>query len=168
MNDPKKPVNDGYRVLSADLKQHLEAGGESSAAGIRDYLSAAVDRLAAQGDWDRQELHDSAQYVGRDFGEAAGLMDGDGEAWETSPTWLSLKNGFWRWLLELSDRTAIEWREVALELRHGGHYQKGEMVGIGVLTCERCGHEVVYDHPQPVVACIKCGATRFQRSPLAP
>ncbi len=160
----------GYRALSAELQRQLQRPGEAGAGSVTllRRLAAATDALAAAGEWTREELTAAADYLRRDLAEAARLLDQEGQEWRASPTWLNLERGFWHWLLELTDRTACEWHELASELRHGGHYRAGEVVGIGQLRCQRCGHVSLYEHPQPLLPCSGCGGEHFSREPLAP
>lgn len=156
-----------YRALSAAVQQQLDEG-KPLAGGVRGALARAVDTVAAASEWTRDELTAVADYLRRDLAEAAELLAREGEEWRQSPTWIHWEQGFWRWLLDLTDRTACEWHELAEDLRHGGLYVEGEMVGIGTLHCQRCGHTTSYDHPQPVIACPHCGGSQFSRMPLDP
>lgn len=160
----------GYRALSEELRRQLRQpdGSVRGPAVLVRRLAAAIEALAAAGEWTREELTAAADYLRRDLAEAARLLEQEGGEWRASPTWLSLERGFWHWLLELTDRTACEWHELASELRHGGHYRAGEVVGIGQLRCQRCGHVSIYEHPQPLLACSGCGGEHFSREPLAP
>jgi len=167
MSELKDKGGDGYRALSAEVKQQL-AGKQAGESGVKGVVSKAVDSLVAAGDWTRDELSAAADYLRRDLGEAAELLAREGDEWRQSPTWLSLEQGFWSWLLEVTDRTACEWHEVANELRHGGSYRCGDVVGLGTLQCQRCGHGTTYDHPQTVTACPHCGGEQFSRLPLDP
>lgn len=160
---------EGYRALSAELQRQLQQdGGALNAPTLAKRLALATEALEVAGEWTREELTAAGDYLRRDLAEAARLLDEEGKEWRASPTWLNLERGFWHWLLELTDRTACEWHELASELRHGGQYQAGEVVGIGQLRCQRCGHATVYEHPQPLLPCSGCGGEHFSRASLAP
>ncbi|MGR5404709.1 zinc ribbon-containing protein, partial [Vibrio mediterranei] len=49
-----------------------------------------------------------------------------------------------------------------------GVYSSGEMIGLGILVCEQCGHKTEYNHPTTISDCPKCGHSTFSRQPLKP
>jgi len=79
-----------------------------------------------------------------------------------------IANSIWQGLLEITDKTKVEWVELFQDLEHQGLYKAGDMIGLGILVCENCGHHVEYNHPTEIVPCIRCGNTAFSRQPLKP
>ncbi|MGB2078158.1 MAG: zinc ribbon-containing protein [Vibrio sp.] len=78
------------------------------------------------------------------------------------------KESIWEGLAEITDKTQIEWLEVFQDFEHKGVYEVDDVIGLGVLVCERCQHRRTYNHANVVEPCIECGHTRFTRMPLKP
>lgn len=85
-----------------------------------------------------------------------------------SPTVLAAENTFWHWLNEITDRSQVEWHELAQDLKNDGHYHEGEIISQGVLTCTHCGHKVSIEFPTVISECSECDGTEFSREPLLP
>ncbi len=49
-------------------------------------------------------------------------------------------------LVDITDKTQLEWREVFQDLNHHGVYHSGEAVGLGNLVCEKCHHHIAFIH----------------------
>ena len=73
-----------------------------------------------------------------------------------------------RQYVDITDRTKVEWVELFSDLEHQGLYEAGEIIGLGVLVCENCGHKTEYTHPTEIIPCIKCGKKEFSRQLLKP
>ncbi len=71
-------------------------------------------------------------------------------------------------MLELTDRTQLEWRAVLEEVQHKGSYRVGDRMALGVLVCNQCGHRHLVLHPERIVSCIECGGEEFSREALTP
>lgn len=80
----------------------------------------------------------------------------------------TITNSIWHGLLEITDRTQVEWVEFFDDLKHQGLYEAGEVIGLGVLICDKCGHKTTYNHPTVIIPCIKCNHTSFSRQALQP
>lgn len=74
-----------------------------------------------------------------------------------------ITNSIWERLADITDKTQLEWQEVLRDIEHHGSYHAGEIVGIGQLACEHCGHKVAFNHVSVLNPCIKCGGKIFQR-----
>ena len=77
-----------------------------------------------------------------------------------------IANSLWEKLADITDKTQLEWHEVMRDIEHHGVYRAGEIVGLGALKCERCGHQVEYYHVDVLGECIKCGGKEFSRKML--
>ncbi len=106
----------------------------------------------------RRDLADYAQRHAREQFETEG----------DSVFTLGLENTVWRWLAEITDRSQLEWHELGEELRHHGSYEAGEVVGLGELVCDNCGHSMAFLHPTPIPPCPECDGVTFSRRPLEP
>jgi hypothetical protein len=87
---------------------------------------------------------------------------------KNSPFSLMIADSIWQGLLEITDRTKVEWVELFDDLEHQGLYEAGEVIGLGVLVCDECGHKTEYNHPTEIIPCSKCGCTGFSRQALKP
>jgi len=81
---------------------------------------------------------------------------------------LALKDTAWSWLADVTDRTQVEWQELADELEHKGVYRAGDWVGLGVLVCDHCEWRHTVLHPEQLGTCPECGADEYHREPLSP
>ena len=152
----------GYEAFIERLKAEWQAAepGES--------LNRLIERtqayLIAAETLTKDELALIAEYVKedlREFEEAPG-------GYKDSAFYNALQESVWGWLLELTDRTQLEWRAVLEEVQHKGVYRVGDRMALGVLICNRCGHRHLVLHPERIVSCIECGGEEFSREALTP
>ena len=81
-------------------------------------MIAKVQAYLEAGDLTQDELALIAEYVKRDLGNYdEGRKD---EQVEESAFMLALKDTAWSWLADVTDRTQVEWQELADELEHKG------------------------------------------------
>lgn len=124
--------------------------------------------LNATSDLTRDELALINAYIERDLAEFAQSYEESKAAFKDGVFYLSLKESIWQGLAEITDKTQLEWREVIDDVTHHGVYQSGEIVGLGNLVCEHCHHRLVFNHPDVLPVCPKCGGTEFNRQPFQP
>lgn len=72
----------------------------------------------------------------------------------------------WEKLAEITDKTQLEWHEVLQDIRHNGVYHAGEVVGLGILICQKCENQTEHTHVGALAPCIKCNGTLFYRKAL--
>lgn len=157
-----------YQKVMERLSNQLTDLDKLSAPQFREWLDKSAAYVQAAGDMTRDELELVASYIRRDVASFADSYRRNSEAFKESPTYQALESGFWHWLLELTDKTKCEWVEIADDLKHHGEYRTGEVVGLGTLTCEHCGHQLHIDHPEILGTCPACDGKLFSRSPLEP
>ena len=87
---------------------------------------------------------------------------------KSSPFAIMVTDSIWQALLDITDKTQVEWIELFADLDHQGLDQVGEVIGLGVLICDKCGNKTTYSHPTIITPCIKCGAKGFSRQALKP
>jgi hypothetical protein len=167
MSDDKKP-NSGYQQLLDELKTQMEKAEQFSEKEVGEWIEKGAAYLQAAGDLSKDELELLSTYLKRDFATAAEQMKQLPEALTEGPAYVSLKESVWRWLLELTDRTQLEWSEVAEDLKHQGVYSAGEWVSLGILSCHQCGQSREFSHPEQIDACAYCGCETFTRRPFDP
>ncbi|AEH33713.1 putative alpha helical protein [Vibrio anguillarum 775] len=112
----------------------------------------------------KDELALISAYVKADLKEFADSF----EESRSSPFSLMITNSIWQGLFDITDKTKVEWVELFQDLERQGLYQAGEMIGLGMLVCDHCGHKTQYNHPTEIMPCIQCGQTAFTRQPLKP
>lgn len=69
----------------------------------------------------------------------------------------------WEKLADITDKTQLEWTEVMRDIEHHGVYHSGEVIGLGVLVCEKCGKQTAHYHVAVLTPCIQCGNNTFSR-----
>ncbi len=72
----------------------------------------------------------------------------------------------WQLLASVTDKTQVEWQELAEDLLHQGLYLQGEPVGMGCYVCRACGEVLHYHHPATLLCCPACGGGHFTRRGL--
>ena len=164
-NDSRR---NNYQKVLERLRSQLTNLDKLNAAQFREWLDKSADYVQAACDMTRDELELIASYVRRDVASFADSYRRNSDAFKDSPTYQALESGFWHWLLELTDKTKCEWVEIADDLKHHGEYHSGEVVGLGTLTCENCGHQHTIDHPEVLGTCPECDGDEFIRVPLEP
>lgn len=85
-----------------------------------------------------------------------------------SPTLLSMESTLWHWLSEITDRSQVEWHELAQDLKTEGHYHSGEIINQGKVVCTKCGHAMSIEFPGVIPDCPECDNGEFVREALAP
>ncbi len=79
-----------------------------------------------------------------------------------------LQESFWRLLVNITDKAQVEWVERAQDFHHYGDYQKGDVIGFGVLVCKQCNNSQLISHIAEVDQCVHCGHEHFSRQSLNP
>lgn len=152
----------GYAAFIERLRAEWRAAEPE--ANLSKLLERTQAYLEAAGELTRDELALIAEYVRedlREFEEAPG-------GYKDSAFYNALQESIWGWLLELTDRTQVEWQAVLDEVQHKGVYKVGDRMSLGVLVCNQCGHRRWVLHPERIVSCIECGGSEFSREALAP
>ncbi|KUE79477.1 zinc ribbon-containing protein [Aeromonas schubertii] len=154
----------GYEAFIEELRAQWEATGQYQEERLNRLIARVQAYLEAAGDLTRDEWALIAEYVKRDLGN---FDEGRQDTPESEFT-LLIKDSIWSWLVEATDRTQVEWAELAADLEHKGEYRSGDWVGLGVMVCRLCGHRHTVLRPERLGECIQCGATAFVREPLSP
>jgi DNA-directed RNA polymerase subunit RPC12/RpoP len=72
----------------------------------------------------------------------------------------------WQELSSITDKSQLEWQELAQDFKHQGVYYQGEIVGMGRYRCSHCLQHIDYTHPAELLACAECGGVQFFREGL--
>ncbi len=155
---PKR--KEGYEEMFEDVVEALKHSPEE----VNRVLETSGKVVEAANDLTKDELLLVSAYVKSDLKEFAENY----EESKNSPFSLMIADSIWQGLLEITDRTKVEWVELFDDLEHQGLYEAGEVIGLGVLVCDECGHKTEYNHPTEIIPCSKCGCTGFSRQALKP
>ena len=122
----------------------------------------------AASDMTKDELSLVEAYVKSDLKTFTEEVKSSSQPFSESPFYKLVSESIWKNLAEITDKTQLEWIEVMEDIQHKGVYQAGELVGLGNLVCEQCGHTQMITHVTRIEPCVKCGCKQFSRLPLNP
>lgn len=155
---PKRKL--GYEDKFEQVVEALKHSPEE----LNKVLETSEEVAHAASDMTKDELALVSAYVKSDLKEFAENYKES----KRSPFSIMIADTMWQVLLDMTDRTKVEWVELFQDLEHQGVYHKGDVIGLGHLICEKCGHKTKYIHPTSIEACSQCGAEVFTRVPLKP
>lgn len=153
-----------YETLLEQVTETLEHSPDE----LKHWADITEQYRQAASDMTKDELALISAYLKRDLQEFGLNVKESPAPFSDSPFYRVVKETIWEGLAEVTDKTQIEWREVMDDLKHRGVYEAGEIIGLGNLVCEKCGHEELITHVKKISPCLKCGHTRFTRKPLSP
>ena len=121
------------------------------------YIDAASDmtkdELALIEAYLKRDMHTFSEHYQQAFEN-----DGDDDVFREV-----IANSLWEQFAKITDTTQLEWKEIFRDIEHHGVYRAGEVVGLGVLQCEQCGHQTQHYHVGVLASCNKCGCNEFSR-----
>ncbi|USD64655.1 zinc ribbon-containing protein [Vibrio sp. SCSIO 43136] len=156
---PERKV--GYEAKLDEVVETLKHSPEE----LNNVLNTSAEVVNAASDMTKDEMALVSAYVRSDLKEFADTYQKDRDR---SPFYLMVSNSIWEGLLEITDRTQVEWRELFMDLDHKGLYQAGDIIGLGYLVCDKCTHKSYYNHPTIIEPCKECGHDGFTRLALKP
>jgi hypothetical protein len=74
----------------------------------------------------------------------------------------------WQQLANMTDKSQLEWAELADDLKSNGQYATGDVIGFGILECQSCLEQQHITHFSHVYDCLACGHDQFSRLLLEP
>ncbi|RJX71670.1 zinc ribbon-containing protein [Vibrio sinensis] len=150
----------GYEEMLGDVVEALKHSPDE----VNHVFETSGKVVEAANDMTKDELALVSAYVKADLKEFAdNYEESKGGAF-----YLMVTDSIWQGLLDITDHTKVEWVELFQDLEHQGLYQAGEVIGLGTLVCDECGHKVQYNHPTTIIPCTQCGHTGFSRQALKP
>lgn len=153
-----------YRELISSLTTRLEKGERD----IDALVESARQRMSNRGELTRSEIDDVTRAVRRDLEEFARSYAESEHDLTDSVFMRVIRQSLWKELVDITDKSQVEWREVFQDLNHHGVYQSGEVVGLGNLVCEHCHYTRAIYTPEVLTRCAQCGHDQFQRQPFEP
>ncbi|MBO1518501.1 zinc ribbon-containing protein [Oceanisphaera pacifica] len=160
MDNQHKKKKSGYDAFVDDLHKRWQ---ESENTSIKELVETTQAYMEAASDLTKDELALIAEYVKRDLVE----LEDSGDEFRDSLFYRRIKETVWGWVSEITDKSQLEWQELATELTNNGEYQAGEVVGPGRYDCTLCAHSHEVTHPEVLTSCLECNHTAFIRRPLA-
>ncbi|MBY5921499.1 zinc ribbon-containing protein [Ferrimonas balearica] len=157
-----------YEQLLSEIERRYRNDPDLTLGQLDAVLKESRTYLAMESTLSAEQMDLVEQFLRRDLAEYARQLE-SGEAPEPDSVFtLGLENSIWSWLVEITDRSQMEWHELNEELRHHGTFQAGEVVGLGELVCDNCGHTMSFFHPDTLPKCPNCDGEQFSRRPLEP
>ncbi|MDC0611587.1 hypothetical protein OAP63_12690 [Vibrio sp.] len=144
-----------YEKLVSEVIEALKQGPKE----IERIFDTSEKVAEAASDMTKDELALMSAYIRSDLKEFSDSF----EEGKNGPFYLMIENSLWEGLTSISDTTQLEWNEVFSELEQRGEYKVGDLISLGTLICEKCGHKEEYNHPSEVIACTQCGHDTFSR-----
>ncbi|OEF26271.1 zinc ribbon-containing protein [Vibrio rumoiensis] len=131
-------------------------------------LETPSKMVDAAKDMTKDEFALISEYVKSDLKEFSDNYQSSKESYPDDPFYRMVSETIWQGLLDITDKTQIEWFEVFQDIEHKGLYEVGDVIGLGALICEKCGHRQEFTHPSEITPCLQCGNHAFTRVPLKP
>lgn len=153
-----------YEALFEQMKSAIERSPEE----LNLWISTSEKYAEAAKDMTKDEMSLIASYLKRDLKEFSRDYEESKKSFPSSPFYQLTANSIWQGLLDITDKTRIEMFEMFDDLEHQGVYRSGEVIGLGILVCEKCGHKEEYNHASTIQVCTECGGEEFNRLPLKP
>lgn len=79
-----------------------------------------------------------------------------------------MKESFWAVMANITDKSQVEWAELCEDFHHDGVYQTNDVIGFGILECQKCLKTQQITHFSNVNNCLHCGHNQFLRKSLTP
>jgi DNA-directed RNA polymerase subunit RPC12/RpoP len=136
--------------LVEQLKAYVQAGRDLSAYETQLF----IETLKRQ--WQEQEKVVAKQ-------KAKPLTVEPAAAYMVPSLW---PEALWQQLSAITDKSQVEWQELAQDFKHNGVYYQGEIVGMARYRCSKCLQHIDYTHPTELLACSQCGGVQFYREGL--
>jgi len=116
---------------------------------LREHLDQAVEKAVTLEELSREEANKISDYVQRDVEDAAKFIV---ETRQDLATWLRFDiNLLEEKLLEMFkhavDHTQLELDKFADQAEIATHWHSNEIIGLGTLRCDQCGHLLHFQKP---------------------
>lgn len=166
MGDKSAQLLSLYQALIEQVKDEYAKDNSLTTKDLLNSITTGKEFLKLKAAAGEEELALVEHFLKRDI--VAYISEQNANDLSFSPTVLAAQNTFWHWLNEITDRSQVEWHELAQDLKNEGHYHDGEIISQGLLTCTKCGHQLSIEFPTVITECPECEWEEFTREPLAP
>ena len=149
-----------YQSLLENLSDWVLQSAKQDMLTMVDLVNQAKAYLRAAEDLSLQEIHTLENYLLRDLKTFSQHLseDADNSLW-----WQNTKYEIWQTIARMSDHSKLEFFEMYEDVAHHGTYRVGELVAIGEIICDKCGHHHQINGVQRIQSCIKCDGDTFSR-----
>lgn len=155
-----------YQDLIEQVKKEYENDNSLTTKDLLHSITTGKEFLKLKAEAGEDELALVEHFLKRDI--VTFIAEQNANDLSFSPTILAAQNTLWHWLSEITDKSQVEWHELAQDLKNEGHYYAGEIISQGQLTCTHCGHKMSIEFPTIITECPNCDAEEFSREPLTP
>ncbi|MDF0533858.1 zinc ribbon-containing protein [Shewanella yunxiaonensis] len=166
MSDKSKELLDLYQALLQKVKEIYQQDTSLTVKSLLSTIKKGKEYLALKRHADEAQLQLVEEFLQRDVASFIATQAEDDLSY--SPTAITLENTLWHWLGEISDRSQVEWHELARQFSQKGVYHSGDIVTQGTLTCTNCGHKMNIEFTDAIPDCPECDHSEFTREPLMP
>ncbi|MCF1427034.1 MAG: zinc ribbon-containing protein [Shewanella sp.] len=166
MSDKSTALLALYQKLIDQVKAQYAGDPELTTKDLLASVTSSSEFLKLKKSADKDELALVEHFLKRDIVSFLSEQHADDVSY--SPTLLTMENTLWHWLSEITDRSQVEWHELARDLKTEGHYRSGEIINQGRVICTRCGHAMNIEFPGVIPDCPQCDNDEFTRESLAP
>jgi len=166
MSDKSTGLLSLYEALIQQIKKQYANDNSLTVKSLYQEVQNSKAFVAIKQQAGAEELALVEQFLKRDI--ANFLQEKNAHDLSHSTTVIGVENTLWRWLSEITDRSQVQWHEVAQDFKHQGYYQSGEIVGQGTMICTACGHASPISFPTMISDCTECDNDEFTREALAP
>lgn len=154
-----------YQQFYNDAIKWLEDVRQHEGTSVVNLMEQASQYVSAAEELSQEEASQFLQGLKRDLNEFYLRYQDQSK----HSIWLSsLNESFWQMLMQMTDKSQIEWSGLTSDFEHNGVYCQGDMVGFGIMVCNNCQHSVELIHPSKLTSCSECGYHQFSRFALAP
>ena len=149
-----------YQSLLESLSDWILQSAKQDMLTMVDLVNQAKAYLRAAEDLSLDEIYTLENYLLRDLKAFSQRINEDAE---NSLWWLNTKYQIWQTIALMSDRSKLEFFEMQEDVSHHGTYRAGELIAIGELICDKCGHSNLIIGVQRIQSCIECAGDTFSR-----
>ncbi|WP_409306348.1 zinc ribbon-containing protein [Pectobacterium sp. B1J-3] len=153
-----------YRELMASVTARLNNGERD----LDNLVQSARQTLQEGSELTQKEIEQIIQAVQRDLEEFARSYNESQGEFTDSVFMRVIKESLWQELVDITDKTQLEWRQLFNDVNNHGVYHSGEVVGLGNLVCEKCHHHIAFYTPEILPRCPTCSHDQFHRQPFQP
>lgn len=156
---------DAYHKMLEEMKHLWHEAEDHTVPQMKQNLDKAMDKAAELGELSREELEVTASYLKKDLEQAADFLT---ESETRVADWLKFdlqfaEQKFAEVFAQAVDKTRIELGQFKETIREEAEWHTGEITGIGILFCQKCGEELQFKKPGHIPPCPKCHHTVYKK-----
>ena len=162
--DPLEVLGEAYELLLEKALEEAKLLKDKSGPALHKIIDASSEKLSELGELTEIEADKVSKYLKRDLIEAASYMSKTGDDFKK---WLAIDTNIIEGFLldrfkQAADQTTIELNKLKSNAENA-EYHTGEIIGPGVLMCDKCGEQLHFHKAGHIPPCPKCRDTHFHR-----